>query len=286
MALFLFSRFNSTKFFNPKYFRLATRNNVMFREEAGRLGLVADNKTNFAFRVFIVKSDEVCDLERSSPADKISGPLLESIQKDVGSIYTAINEQLEKIVEPNSTPTRLQIFFNKDDDYYSVVFGFKFKARNCINTEILRYIIPLGMGTYGRFMHLVAWNHHESNSAWDYAHVSDSPAKEFTPVEIVGFFFELAHLKDEVVVLDNGKTSKIVKVTRKRIFKPKDTIVTPSTNRGVKDGDKKGAPVDPISPHLDPNRASNPNSGDGLGSNGDDSSGGKVDPDLNSGGDQ
>jgi hypothetical protein len=237
MANFLFSRFNLTSFFRPKYLRLVSHKKVMFREEVGRLGLVADNKTNFAFRVFIVKSDEVCDFERSMTKNELTGRLLDSIKKDVGSIYTAVNERLEKVSEPNSTPTRLQIFFDKDDDFYSVVFGFKFKARNCINTEILRYIIPLGMSTYGRFMHVVAWNHHESNAAWDYAHVSDAPLKEFTPVEIVGFFEELAHLKDEVVQVAPGRQSKIVKVTRKRVFKPKQAVITPATSLGAKEGE-------------------------------------------------
>lgn len=158
----------------------------IFRENNTRLGLVQDNSSNFSARVYIPVDDE--------EKDKIAKKDITYFYVPILTLYDGIHTSFSNLDEKNLYPSRCQIFFNKEDKFYSIVLGLKLSATDSAGRDLHKLSYNVALSGYKKGVFVIytnGWECHKGYSLWDEAHCNEGPIYDFKGKECKELFSTL-----------------------------------------------------------------------------------------------
>lgn len=145
---------------------------MFFREETGRLGLVRDGNANYSCRSYFIVEDDL----NNQLKDQSMTEILKILKAFVNSLIKGINITTKN--SEDSFPIRLQIFYNKNDKFLSIVCGYKLSSntKNSIEASLIRYHVALESKKENVwYIHTNCYETHKPHGSWDIAHCEDAP---------------------------------------------------------------------------------------------------------------
>jgi hypothetical protein len=155
-----------------------------FRTDEGRQALETDNNVNSSFRIYIPLTEE--DKAAFNSTDEVlkQKRLAPHLYSLTNGVYIASKEKVD-------VPTRVQVFFNQEDPYYSIVAGYKIPPAAKAPMNTIKYHI--GMEYFKNDLHFIIMNGFEvfkHISDWDRIHCSEKPYMDWNKKETATFFTE------------------------------------------------------------------------------------------------
>jgi hypothetical protein len=241
--------------------------NAFFKISDDRKGFENDASCNTAVRIYIVKTQALMDLIAFDENDDLTDEAFDLITKDIRQSFKGVYKYLLENKEESVAPLRLQLFFADDEDFYSVVYGFKLQWPKHVVISELRYLIGLHMSCEGRFLHTNNWDSHKSVGAWDISHLSDGPIKEFKKGEILNFFDELAGMRSDKPVTALKKKQRSSKSSSvpdplprsEEIVKSNSPLPAPPSTPPLQTGNVAPPPAPSSTPPLQTGNVDNSN---------------------------
>jgi len=175
---------------------------VLFRLGIARNLVETDSLSSVAFRIYILKTEEMLDLETRA-VDKLG-----YLTSETEALIVPIADRYHNImmeffssskIEGDMTPTRCLIHYEgfsledaasgAGDDYFSIVLAYKVKLyRNArINEARKQVICPLLKEGIQAF-HVVNFDTHMPCATWDHDHVLVGPTVDWTRTKITDMF--------------------------------------------------------------------------------------------------
>jgi hypothetical protein len=189
---------------------------TLFRTGKGRNQYTNCSDAPVAFRVYIFKSESMRNSEDNGEWD--DGPpeyIKEEINAAIKDTVNEVENVLLKDGQENTSPTRIYVYYDLEDFYYSIAYGYKYK-NSITPIANLKYAIASRLYCVDVCaFHIVGSNCHLASAIWDTDHCQSGPL----------YYFE------------NDTVDKLIKgfVTPKAISKSKKkTIIVQDEDKPVK----------------------------------------------------
>lgn len=174
----------------------ARKENVLkYRVTSKRGDVKMDHKVNHPMRCFFMKTEEMIELDRKpvDPTD-LMGTLNASLVILVKLMLPIGRQMVSNISQKTGAPAELKrfvIYYNEDDDFYSVIFGLYFKYdENYSSISELRFICGKAATVVdSKFFFLNTYMLDVATGEWDGAHCQDSLVRDWDETKCKRLFF-------------------------------------------------------------------------------------------------
>lgn len=159
---------------------------IQFRINASRMGFVKDSTCNFAMRTYFMKSDAFMAAQTTRNKED----LIDSVAPFICSMYFGLNLCTQNNLDIQDIK-RIQIFYNDDENYFSIIIGFKLStlAKNDIENASLRYYIAVCSHYFDvSAIYTNAYETHLKTGYWDTMHCNLAPYIDYRLKEASDLF--------------------------------------------------------------------------------------------------
>lgn len=166
---------------------------VPFRQSGARNDLINESALNTAIRVYLYKNTFSFNLKDKELKAK-SMSVIDSVHKSLYKIYTENGENAKNLI-----PGRVDIYFHPEDEFFSIVFGFKcskkIPAADLKIAFFLNYfeqnnnisdVIPFFVSNYET---------HNPVSSLDIDHIGSGPFEKLHTREVLEFLTSLTEFQ-------------------------------------------------------------------------------------------
>jgi len=202
---------------------------VKFRIGDGRDSIENDSGSNMAIRFYILKNEDLRRLDSNGTSldnGELSKESKSIVYKDINILYNGVDDfvqgKLSLTLEPQG-PTRCMIHYHEDDEFYSIVLGFKIK-RNLTAVKIadLRYYVGShALKNNCLLLFINNYNSEDPIGSWDHEHIKEGPIENFSNKKLSGEIIQ--RLKSTI------EPETIQKPSRRNISSRKRTEVNSSS---------------------------------------------------------
>ncbi|MBV8801976.1 MAG: hypothetical protein JO131_03240 [Gammaproteobacteria bacterium] len=158
--------------------------NVLFRTDSSRSGFENDNTSNIALRFYLKKNDILDDSKMLFDENEdLTKKASQVIKEQAVFLNNAANTFFNRINEDVSIPKRYQIFINRNDDFYSIVLGYKLSRNNAVAVNDLRHHLGVCCNEIDSpvlYVNVNNYKSHEPLCVYDILHVNEGPFRDFS----------------------------------------------------------------------------------------------------------
>jgi hypothetical protein len=161
---------------------------AIFRTSSDRSGFENDSNSNFAARFYFMLTNNNIDEE--------------SFMKYCLFICSVCMDKiLATCGEQNTVPQRAQIFFNKEDGFFSIVLGYKLTvSKSKIKAGELRLYFPMVLNSEDSSIKIITVNTYETHKAigtTDIKHVDEAPIVDKETKNVIPFLKECEEISNK-----------------------------------------------------------------------------------------
>lgn len=175
-----------------------------FRVNASRKGVIRDTSCNFTCRAYFIKNEKFSKYKLSELQ-----PIL--FAKHINIICTGMFNGTFEVEELADKPVRAQVFFHPDDEYFSIVVGWKFPKTTLeiiTNNEIRFYVGLACVVNNLNFLCAGSWKTEEATSLWDKKHCDEAPLFDLNKLVLKDLMDQyLKEVKNEITAKSKAKKS-------------------------------------------------------------------------------